>query len=388
MATVDVRDILTDSIRDDEGVSGIAEAARQPTFTLPSAKVLRRYLDTVAAPPEPILDAIAVALHVEDYDDTWTTSQKQSRLRDAIRWHRLKGTPRGIVFSLERKGVPYTRIFEKWGLTPFLQLETSVRFDETTLDTQPLDQFQPGSYYNDDSLTSFEYWVALRPGWGPANDYQEAIEQSGRAATRRLSLQVPTVSTTRTGTSVTQNGKFDEAIDIPDGATYDVDEGPNRGGWALSSWVYVDPTDMDADGVLLTVNLGSGNRVELRRDGTTSSFELIARYGGMTVFDSAAFSLTTGWHYLTLRRDDDSLSALDEDVTLAQDTRTERERLDWTPALGYRPDTSGAHANTRYSAPFLWRKAPSDSELTEQASRPFSFSPTSVGTWPSYPIDR
>jgi len=119
---------------------------------------------------------------------------------------------------------------------------------------------------------------------------------------------------------------------------------------------------MDPDGKLLTADRNRAGHAAIRRSGSTTEFELHVQTGGTDHYISPSFTLS-GWHYLTLRRDESKIAALDGDRLLASATVPE------------------------FSNVKLMRQAPAEAEIAEQATRDLSLAATTAGVWPAFPSD-
>jgi len=354
-------------------------------------KVLRRYIGELSGPPHAVLDAIARHFDADVWDEDWPKGRKQENLRTILRWHELKGTPEGLRLTFERDGVPESRIFEEWPrLQQWLAYQDQRRLDETTLDTEALD-FEPNSFFRDASLSTWEYWAAIRPGWGPGSEYKRAVDLTERASASRVALKVPSVPPSRGATS-TADGRYSAgsgfSVDGSDGELV-VGEGLTPRRWAISAWADVTAGKMASDGVLVAAHRNRANHAAIRRSGSTSGFELHVSINGNAHYVSPPFTLG-GWHYLTLCRDGDEIAVYDEDALLASAT-VPNFSVAWRPAIGSRPGSSNhssdRHANTRFSDVMLWRRAPTEAEIAEQAGQEISLAATTAGGWPAFPSD-
>ena len=76
-------------------------------------------------------------------------------------------------------------------------------------------------------------------------------------------------------------------------------------------------------------------------------------------------------------------------LTCNSNPDVEPDRRD--PAIGSRPGSSNhssdRHANTRFSDVMLWRRAPTEAEIAEQAGQEISLAATTAGGWPAFPSD-
>jgi phage tail P2-like protein len=406
-APIDISALIPESLSGDAQVQRIAEVAAQVDLDPALPTLLREHLVTRDEPPAAILAAIANDLHVDDWDPSWTTQEAKLALREAVQWHRFKGTPESIRWTLIRAGVEHSRIFEPWIVRAWFLLATSYRFDDTALDTRSLDTLNGSlrrhqglgptaryrsplkAFWPDESLERHQYWVALRPGWGPAAAAQDTVDSAERLSADRQALKVPATSLTTSGTSVTSDGKHGDALTVPDGADAEIDEGPNPGAWALSGWVYVDDSAMDPAAVLLSVAAGPDNRIAIERD-HSNAFVLAATSGGTDLFTEGPFSLPDGWHYLTLKRDDNICAAVTAEggsaTTRANAGDPFRVGPDWRPQL-LSAKGGGQNAGTRISDHMLWRATPTDKQLVDQAARQLSITADRSGVWPAFPRD-
>jgi len=348
---VDISGVLPGSISEDDQVQDMATAVAVATMDPALPKVLRRHIDELSEPPHEVLDAIARHFDADVWDEDWDKGQKRENLRTILRWHELKGTPEGLRLTFERDGVPDSRIFEEWPrLEQWLYYQDQRRLDETALDTEALD-FEPNSFFRDASLSTWEYWAALRPGWGPGADFKRAADLTERTSAIRVGLKVPSVEpaadvTTSAGGRYSAGEGF--SVDGPDGELV-VGEGLTASQWAISAWADVSAASMDAGGVLVAAHRNRASHAAIRRSGSTTEFELHVQTGGTDHYISPSFTLG-GWHYLTLRRDGSEIAALDGDRLLASATVPKFSSA-WQPAIGSRPGSSNygpdRHANTR-----------------------------------------
>lgn len=194
----DVLPVLPGSIAGDDAVQDMTAAIASVEMDPGLPALLWTYIEDEPSPPDAILDAIAADLHIDDWDEGWDASTKQQALRDAITWHRAKGTPEGVRWTLERAGVPHATVFERWDLLAWLLTKTDKRFDTGLADVEALDQFErEGPFDFDENLGPFAFWVAVRPGWGGIEgddarpDPMPVVRRSQRVAAERISVFVP-----------------------------------------------------------------------------------------------------------------------------------------------------------------------------------------------------
>jgi phage tail P2-like protein len=415
-----ITELLPESIKGEEQVSRIATAVEQVSFDPGLATVLRRFLEESSDPPEPVLGALANELHVDDWDPSWSNAQKQRRIKASLEWHEEKGTPNGIRETLRRGSLDQVRIFEQWVEPSWVLLATSFQFDDTELDSgndrtdrdltvsgeadlvsvprvdsnghltwgerYALPQFLP-----DGGLAPNDYWVAIRPGFGPASEWSQLIDLSERVAARRAALLAPSVAPTRNSTSVV-SGKYNDGvlIESPSGELL-IGELLPSGSWALSAWVDLVTSDMDAGGALLSAHRNPATYAQLRRDQSTTDFELRVVVNGATIGTAPVTSLADGERYLTLSYNGTHLMAFEGGALLAS-IETDVFSSAWQPAVGSRPGSSNADptafSNLVFSEVMFWRTHPSEAQMTDQPTRATESPAEEASVWPAVPYDR
>ncbi len=86
-------DLIPDSIRSDTGVQAAAEALDNELRSVSLAIKENMLLPRLDELPESVIDLLAWQWHVDFYDDTLQIEKKRNLVRQAIAWHKRKGTP-------------------------------------------------------------------------------------------------------------------------------------------------------------------------------------------------------------------------------------------------------------------------------------------------------
>ena len=89
-------DLIPDSIRSDPGVQAAAEALDNELQAVSLAINETMLLSRLDELPDTVMDLLAWQWHVDFYEDTLPIEKKRNLVRQAIAWHKRKGTP-GIV---------------------------------------------------------------------------------------------------------------------------------------------------------------------------------------------------------------------------------------------------------------------------------------------------
>lgn len=135
--SVNLLDILPESIKNDPQVQAMAEAVSQEIQSVSSDIALCILLARLDELPEEIVDLLAWQTHVDFYESDLPIEQKKDLVRQAIPWHRYKGTKWAVeqVVSIIFKEVKIKEWFEYGGDPYHFRLETEQTLtNDTDLD--------------------------------------------------------------------------------------------------------------------------------------------------------------------------------------------------------------------------------------------------------------
>ena len=96
LADVKTKDILPSSIAEDQNVQELSatnDSYLHEIFEKVQCILLLPNLDTL---PEDVVDSLAWQYHVDFYEMNMPIAKKRNMVREAIYWHRIKGTPAAV----------------------------------------------------------------------------------------------------------------------------------------------------------------------------------------------------------------------------------------------------------------------------------------------------
>lgn len=91
-----IKDILPSSIVEDQNVQDIGETSDRYLHDIFEKLQCILLLPNLNALPEEIIDSLAWQYHVDFYELNMPIAQKRGMVREAIYWHRIKGTPAAV----------------------------------------------------------------------------------------------------------------------------------------------------------------------------------------------------------------------------------------------------------------------------------------------------
>lgn len=113
LSKIDLKSLLPSSIADDETVRAICDSIAGKLQMIDEKSELVLLLPRLDYLPEVLIDELAWQYHVDFYDYLASLDKKRSLVREAIAWHRKKGTPAAVeavcaaVFSS-------AKVYENW----------------------------------------------------------------------------------------------------------------------------------------------------------------------------------------------------------------------------------------------------------------------------------
>lgn len=110
---VELKRIVPQSIGSDENVKAICDAIDVKLRELSMAATSVLILPRLNELPEEIVDELAWQYHVDFYDYSASIEKKRSLVRQAIAWHKRKGTP-AAVEEVCSAAFKTAKVFENW----------------------------------------------------------------------------------------------------------------------------------------------------------------------------------------------------------------------------------------------------------------------------------
>lgn len=110
---VELKRIVPQSIGSDENVKAICDAIDVKLRELSMAATSVLILPRLNELPEEIVDELAWQYHVDFYDYSASIDKKRSLVRQAIAWHKRKGTP-AAVEEVCSAAFKTAKVFENW----------------------------------------------------------------------------------------------------------------------------------------------------------------------------------------------------------------------------------------------------------------------------------
>ena len=110
---VELKRIVPQSIGSDENVKAICDAIDVKLRELSMATTSVLILPRLNELPEEIVDELAWQYHVDFYDYSASIEKKRSLVRQAIAWHKRKGTP-AAVEEVCSAAFKTAKVFENW----------------------------------------------------------------------------------------------------------------------------------------------------------------------------------------------------------------------------------------------------------------------------------
>jgi len=113
LSKIDLKSLLPSSIADDETVRAICDSIAGKLQMIDEKSELVLLLPRLGYLPEVLIDELAWQYHVDFYDYSASLDKKRALVREAIAWHRKKGTPAAVeavcaaVFSS-------AKVYENW----------------------------------------------------------------------------------------------------------------------------------------------------------------------------------------------------------------------------------------------------------------------------------
>lgn len=113
LSKIDLKSLLPSSIADDETVRAICDSIAGKLQMIDEKSELVLLLPRLDYLPEVLIDELAWQYHVDFYDYSASIDKKRALVREAIAWHRKKGTPAAVeavcaaVFSS-------AKVYENW----------------------------------------------------------------------------------------------------------------------------------------------------------------------------------------------------------------------------------------------------------------------------------
>lgn len=113
LSKIDLKSLLPSSIADDETVRAICDSIVGKLQMIDEKSELVLLLPRLDYLPEVLIDELAWQYHVDFYDYSASLDEKRALVREAIAWHRKKGTPAAVeavcaaVFSS-------AKVYENW----------------------------------------------------------------------------------------------------------------------------------------------------------------------------------------------------------------------------------------------------------------------------------
>ena len=127
----------------------VSEAARETLF-LPRLNIL----------DEQLLDVLAEQYHSDFYDLQLSAAQKRALIRDAILWHRRKGSPAAVeeVATKVFRDAHVSEWFQYGGEPYFFRIEMDVSADDETADFDTMNRLRKAVYESKNARSWLEYY--------------------------------------------------------------------------------------------------------------------------------------------------------------------------------------------------------------------------------------
>jgi len=135
--SINLLDIMPESIKNDPQVQAMAAAVSQEIQSVSADIALCTLLARLDELPEEIVDSLAWQLHVDFYEPDLPIEQKRELVRQAIPWHKYKGTKWAVeqVVSIIFKEAKVKEWFEYDGDPYHFRVETEQTLaNDTDLD--------------------------------------------------------------------------------------------------------------------------------------------------------------------------------------------------------------------------------------------------------------
>lgn len=113
LSKIDLKSLLPSSIADDETVRAICDSIAGKLQMIDEKSELVLLLPRLDYLPEVLIDELAWQYHVDFYDYSASIDKKRALVREAIAWHRKKGTP-AAVEAVCAAVFKSAKVFENW----------------------------------------------------------------------------------------------------------------------------------------------------------------------------------------------------------------------------------------------------------------------------------